>query len=653
MSTQENKAIVQQFLEEIFNQKNFAALAALVDPEVATHYNQASHAFQVLTAFPDLHITVEDMMTEGDVVVCRSTWRATHQGEYMSIPPTGKVISGRRTDIFRVGGGKIVESRQKWDSVRLMQQLGSDPSVGQRIDAGQEPVLELAEIQGNILPGFHTRFQTLLFFEMVDLRRAREWLREIAPRVTTTADLLPFQRQLLSGKVDISSAIWLNIAFSFGGLHKLVDTAEQFTDPAFKEGMPDRSVLLGDSTKIDAESHPRNWLLGGPGQIPDLCLIVGGNDCDRLSHEVAQIEAALAGRCRLLFKETGAALAPPLHDYEHFGYRDHISQPGVRGRLSERPDDFLTPRQNPANPNQGKPGQPVLWPGEFVFGYAGQDPLDKFRPGPRAEAGPAWARNGSFLVVRRLRQDVEAFHSFLAATAGELAQQYPALADLTPEQLAAKLMGRWFSGAPILRAPAADNPALGQDAEANNAFSYVRAPASSSPEQNGKLAADGYPPAHVDNLGLICPHAAHIRRAYPRDDATLEISEAQIETHRLLRRGIVFGQPLPSPGERGLMFLAYQTSFERQFEFVTRAWLNNPSFRNNGDGYDPIAGQNSEGRGTRVRLFGLPMRNRDGSITKISVSLPTDWVIPTGGGYFFAPSISALRYLAAAAGEET
>ncbi|HEY0603768.1 MAG TPA: ester cyclase, partial [Herpetosiphonaceae bacterium] len=483
MSTQENKAIVQQFLEEIFNQKNFAALDALVDPDVATHYNQSSHAFQVLTAFPDFHIIVEDMMTEGDVVVCRSTWRATHQGEYMSIPPTGKVISGRRTDIFRVGGGKIVESRQKWDSVHLMQQLGSDTSANQHVAAGQEPLLEIAEIQGNILPGFHTRYQTLVFLEIVDLRRARAWLCQIQSRVTTAADLLPFQRQVSSGKIDISSAIWLNIAFSFGGLHKLIDTAEQFTDPAFKEGMPDRSVLLGDSTRIDAESHPSNWLLGGPGQIPDMCLIVGGNDCDRLGREVAQIEAAVADSCVLLFKETGAALAPPLHDYEHFGFRDHISQPGVRGRLSERPDDFLTPRQNPANPNQGKPGQPVLWPGEFVFGYPGQDPLDKFRPGPSAEAGPAWARNGSFLVVRRLRQDVSAFRAFLLTAASELSQQYPALAGLTPELLAAKLMGRWFSGAPILRAPNADDPALGQDPDANNAFSYVRAPASTSPEQ--------------------------------------------------------------------------------------------------------------------------------------------------------------------------
>jgi len=156
-----------------------------------------------------------------------------------------------------------------------------------------------------------------------------------------------------------------------------------------------------------------------------------------------------------------------------------------------------------------------------------------------------------------------------------------------------------------------------------------------------------HPQALSDVLGLVCPQAAHIRKAYPRDHATSIDTVASMETHRILRRAIPFGEPFPAPGERGLLFLAYQTSIERQFEFITRAWLNNPYLRSEGDGHDPIAGQRLYGRGgSRARTFVLSVPGSDGSIQRVPIELPTEWVTPTGGGYFFVPSLTALKRLA-------
>jgi deferrochelatase/peroxidase EfeB len=116
-----------------------------------------------------------------------------------------------------------------------------------------------------------------------------------------------------------------------------------------------------------------------------------------------------------------------------------------------------------------------------------------------------------------------------------------------------------------------------------------------------------------------------------------------------LRRGIpfgvqsasTFGAPVDDGIDRGLLFLAYQVSITDQFEFVTMAWANNPNFKDNGVGHDPIIGQNGDPTRRRMFRLGLP-----GETAPIETD--QDWVIPTGGGYFFAPSINTLRELASA-----
>jgi Dyp-type peroxidase family len=308
--------------------------------------------------------------------------------------------------------------------------------------------------------------------------------------------------------------------------------------------------------------------------------------------------------------QRGALRPPPDAGREPFGFCDDLSQPVVRGRLSEADDDVFPGRADDAEQRN------VVWPGEFLFGYPGQDGLDRLRPGPVVTGGPSWTRDGSLLVVRRLRQDVAAFHAFVRRAACELATRHRALAGLTPEGLAARLMGRWPSGAPLVRSPDRDRPQLAS----GNDFAYGG-----------------------DALGLRCPRAAHVRRAYPRDAATSALTDANIETHRLLRRSIPYGA---RTGECGLLFLAYQTSIERQFEFITRAWLNNPHLHDTDDGHDPIAGQSFGTGGARERVFTLPIRTAGGGVQRVSMALERDWVVPTGGGYFFVPSARALRDLA-------
>lgn len=515
-----------------------------------------------------------------------------------------------------------------------------------------EPILEIEEIQAHVLPGFQTPYQHVLGLRVASSETARTSLRALLPRITSAAEVLAARS---SNPTVEGEKPWMSVGFSYGGLLKLTDEAQQFTDRAFKDGMMRRSLLLGDPMDEKAEGHPNNWVVGGPGCQLDVLLVLGGNGQQQLARAASHLTSTLGSSSEIVFDQPAAFLSLPTGEnkQEHFGFHDNISQPGIRGRLSEASCDVYTPRRHAGNPDQGWPGQQLIWPGEFIFGYPGQDPMDKRRAGPVATAGPAWGRNGSLLVFRRLRQDVKQFRRFLETAAAKLGDRFPALAPVRPRWVAAKLMGRWPSGAPLLRTPEADNSALGRDRCANNHFTYITS-AQRVPEGGAPACPDAeYALAFGDPNGEICPHAAHIRRAYPRDASTFEVSEANIETHRLLRRAIPFGSPYPEPGERGMLFLAYQTSLERQFEFVTRAWLNNPNFPSSGAGHDPIAGQNFGGEGNRTRTFTLSVQVPGKEVEQITLELSEEWVIPTGGGYFFVPSLSALHHLARSRGAAT
>jgi Dyp-type peroxidase family len=528
------------------------------------------------------------------------------------------------------------------------------------------PDIEFKDIQGNIFGGFNKDQQVCLLMKITDAQKARATFQKggdesISKRIenSSSALVLRFNNQFKAlrrqgipeGSV---SATWTNMVFTNGGLQKLGAPMLEKFPKAFVEGMAARAGSIGDLAEDG--NDPGNWNDATHTEVAwaevDVMLLLASDDAtevdskrtsSRLSKYVSLINAA----------DSGLQLYSPIHGqtrvdemgHEHFGFKDGVSQPGIRGVTPA--DDSL------GNPNQGNPGQDLLHAGEFVLGYPRQIPhaktdFDGPNPDPGIVAGadfyptdpvdsrtvlPEWTRNGSFLVFRRLAQDVGRFRGFVSETAAKL--------GVSEDLLGAKLVGRYRSGAPLEKIkfdprgdayvptqfdPAGAHPALAANDSLNNDFEFG----------NG------------DEDGHIVPRAAHIRKAYPRDEVATGLNpkdaESMTQTHRLLRRGIPFGNswsPQNNNEPRGLLFFAYQSDIERQFEFVQKFWVNNQDFPQADDGQDPIIAQSKSGK-----IGGCPFHHGASAGACTAGKLDVKHFIKTrGGGYFFSPSISALNVL--------
>jgi Dyp-type peroxidase family len=544
-----------------------------------------------------------------------------------------------------------------------------DPQKPSFQPAIEEPLLDIDQIQGNVFPGFNKPHQALLGLVIEDAARAKGWLKDIAGEIATVRSVMEDRKVHRALKRRLGhrpsaadhTATHVGIGFSYSGMLRLRRDAQSFESDAFRLGLPQRSPLLGDPTDPTDEGAPPNWVVGRPGDVPEFLLVVASDLPDERTRVAQQLAGSAAGSgLRVVYQEDGDVLPGELRGHEHFGFADGVSQPGVRGLLSKDPpeyveDRWIDPSALPDSLLYALPGQELVWPGAFVLGYPSQT-QDPLIPGSVAPVFPGWARNGSFLVFRRYRQDVRLFWDVMEQEARRLSSR-PGFEQTTSVSLSARLVGRWPSGAPYARVPGGDVRRLGKDQVANNHFRFD-SDTHPVPLINGER--DTYPNAKADPVGFTCPMMSHIRNVNTRDSSNDTGGTLGTYTHRLLRRGIAFGAPLlegpitgdrpklapvdPIHGNRGLLFLGFLSSIEDQFEFLCNRWMSNRFAPRSPSGDDLIIGLNGNAGQDRVRqgvVFGSNLQAEE-----ISTNAP--WLIPTGGGYFFTPSIDAIRTILAA-----
>jgi Dyp-type peroxidase family len=509
----------------------------------------------------------------------------------------------------------------------------------------EEPVLDADEIQGNIVPGFNSRFQCLIGVRIAggaDVDSAREWLKEqCVCTLREVADARDRRRRAHQHGEDPhgphgDSAIRLNLALSFGGLRLMVgDEAGLVADEWFRRGMWEVAGSLGDHTPgVEA------WKTGGSkDDTPHVLGILASDDRDRLDAQCSElVKSAGQARLEVCYEESAERIPIDPADHrkgfrEHFGFRDGISVPAVRGTLSDDPEDFLyrryIPPDDPLAARYAKPGQVLLWPGQAVFGYPAQCSYDLVAPGELAIGGPAWMRNGSFLVFRRLRQDVDAFNAFLAERVGKLRAKR-GFGGVDEEQLAAMLVGRWKNGTPLTRSPGHHER---YDPLSDNHFAYAAEMPAVRVQSGRRVETVAGAPADLE--GLRCPQFAHIRKVNPRDAPTDLGGEARTLALQIFRRGIPYSN---GDTDRGLLFLAYTTAIKERFGRLNSVWMNRPDGPEHGlPGFDLVSGQNETGK----RRFG---HLRDSRSREAEVATDRSWVTTTGGGFFFSPSVSLLAH---------
>lgn len=525
----------------------------------------------------------------------------------------------------------------------------------------EEPLLRGNEIQGDSLAGFRKDQVSLLFlsFNKNRIAEVKAWLKEMVPRLGTLnavaqfndafrmarRSLRPLAPRALKPPEPNLAATWINIAFTSQGLRKLLGNAavDDFEE-AFVVGAHARAGTIGDPTD-GSEGSPSKWAVGGPKRVPDAMLNVASDDEHSLKIVVREIRRNLrdhGGAVKVIHEDIGNAKLAPVTGHEHFGFKDGVSQPGVRGMLDTPTNPLLTPRliadSDPLSRVFASPGVPLIQPGEFVLGYPRQDPdaPNLSQPDENTRTEPKWATDGSYVVYRRLRQDVAAFERFIEHGTNALAAQ--GFSGVTPERFGAMCVGRWKDGTPIARSPLGPNVDIARDRRAAQSFFFAkntRPVVWRSPDRE----PDTLPAATMDGDGQRCPISAHVRKINPRDEGTDVGQGARTLRRRIIRRGVTFGPSYAKDpkAERGLLFICYQRSITDQFEFLWRVWANGFNTPRADSGIDPVIGQNGNGD-PAARVSNFVQGEKEAKVT-----LPERFVISTGGAYLFAPSISAIR----------
>ena len=437
--------------------------------------------------------------------------------------------------------------------------------------------LNLHDIQGNILRAYRKEQKArFLFLRIDDAAVGRKFIGTLARRVT------PAEWD------EERPASTTNVALTYGGLCALglpLESTDSFP-LEFRQGMQARAATLGDT----GESAPEHW--DEPWRSGEVHLLVScySTDPQKLDTHCRTLLAGLPkGVSELTPHQDGGRIVDDKgQSKEHFGFADGLSNPAIAGLPGEGNPGLV------GNPN-GKGGFSDVPAGEFVLGYPGIGGEQRELPVPGL-----LSRNGTFLVFRKLAQDVAGFREYVD-------RQCQMLSSISEEHdrefLAAKMVGRWRDGSPLVRHPRKPNAT-----DQTNSFDYTD-----------------------DPEGALCPLGAHMRRANPRNSLGLD-GELTMR-RRIIRRGIPYGDfvpatDIPDKEPRGIVFLAYMSGIERQFEFVQQQWMNSGDDFRQGNDKDPLVGDH-DGSGRMV----VPGDARAGRPPFLCTDIPR-FVTVKGGGYF-------------------
>jgi Dyp-type peroxidase family len=491
--------------------------------------------------------------------------------------------------------------------------FGADGSETPQEGVHHHHPVDVADIQGNILRGYHKPFVRHLVVRVADARAARAWLRDATSGDPGTAP------QITNAETWDERPPWcLNVGVTFPGLGALgLPAAQLATFPEeFRAGMPARAVRIGDV----GDSAPENWLPGfrDTGAVHLVISIHADDEATRAEISTRVLQAAGGRAFRELSHHDGQTFD---QGKVHFGYRDNIAQPNLSGI----PD-----------PDARSDRQPLAPLGTLLLGHA--TPLENMRwqiPEPEV-----LGRNGCFNAFRILEQKVDDFEQFLSDSADTLLR-HPGSEILLPageerhwgpdatrhdamrEVVAARVMGRWRNGVPLDLSPTTAFPDPPIVEERLNDFDFLG-----------------------DDAGTRCPIGSHIRRCNPRNARIVQRSTNHFR--RIVRRGIPYGppyEPTTSPDgsrgsdgiERGLLGVFLCASLAVQFELIQYDWMNlglqDPRITGTND---PIVGTNEP----TYSSFSMPV----GDETIELRGFPR-FVQTRGGAYCFLPTISGLRHL--------
>jgi len=448
-----------------------------------------------------------------------------------------------------------------------------DPS-----DPKYRPMLE--NLQGNILKPHGRGEADHLFLRFTGGRDAvRAWIRRFADGVTSAREQLDAARAFRAN--GTSGGVFASIYLSSTGYRALgLDTAVfGASGQSFRNGMKRRSFSL-----LSRNRDPRSSEWEGPFQgAVDALLVFADDSTSTLAAKTREVSEGLDGVASVLTVERGTVLRNAKGEsIEHFGYVDGRSQPlFLKGDIDRERRDGVD-RWDPSAP----------------LGLVLVDD-------PHTDAEDAL---GSYLVFRKLKQDVAAFNAQVSALARRLPVSEPLAGAL--------VVGRFKDGTPVTLQATDGRGAI-------NNFTYL-------PD---------------DPIGNRCPFHGHIRKANQRG-ANRALSLEEERRRRIVRRGIPYGIRPPVSGEVGLLFQCFQSDIARQFEFIQRTWVDNPNFPefrvipglNTGD--DALIGQHPRAKqrwprqwGKSGRFLGRRLFNFGGHVRL------------RGGEYFFAPSLPSLRGL--------